>query len=144
MDVVRSCNQVWLKLLHVNDFFYARGCVCVRLCTCRCKPGFFNLQQINPAGCQPCFCYGHSLACSSSNHYAAVNITSDFVEGIVFPAINEVSLLPWELYYWAKINETSDVYFVLPDPLSSLHFQHLALCWALRNKAVFSLLLFFR
>uniref|UniRef100_A0A8C4NVY6 Laminin, gamma 3 n=1 Tax=Dicentrarchus labrax TaxID=13489 RepID=A0A8C4NVY6_DICLA len=46
----------------------------------RCKPGFFNLQQVNPAGCQPCFCFGHSLACSSSSHYAAVNITSDFIE----------------------------------------------------------------
>ncbi|XP_056260145.1 laminin subunit gamma-3 [Seriola aureovittata] len=46
----------------------------------RCKPGFFNLQQENPAGCQPCFCFGHSLACSSSGHYAAVNITSDFIE----------------------------------------------------------------
>uniref|UniRef100_A0A3Q1H167 Laminin, gamma 3 n=1 Tax=Acanthochromis polyacanthus TaxID=80966 RepID=A0A3Q1H167_9TELE len=46
----------------------------------RCKPGFFNLQQVNPAGCQPCFCFGHSLACSSSNHYVAVNITSDFIE----------------------------------------------------------------
>uniref|UniRef100_A0A8P4KP52 Laminin, gamma 3 n=1 Tax=Dicentrarchus labrax TaxID=13489 RepID=A0A8P4KP52_DICLA len=49
----------------------------------RCKPGFFNLQQVNPAGCQPCFCFGHSLACSSSSHYAAVNITSDFIEGIL-------------------------------------------------------------
>ncbi|XP_029024398.1 laminin subunit gamma-3 isoform X2 [Betta splendens] len=47
----------------------------------RCKPGFFNLQPVNPAGCQPCFCFGHSLACSSSTHYAAVNITSDFIEG---------------------------------------------------------------
>ncbi|XP_076613354.1 laminin subunit gamma-3 [Chaetodon auriga] len=46
----------------------------------RCKPGFFNLQQENPAGCQPCFCHGHSLACSSSSRYAAVNITSDFME----------------------------------------------------------------
>ncbi|XP_069024859.1 laminin subunit gamma-3 [Embiotoca jacksoni] len=46
----------------------------------RCKPGFFNLQRVNPAGCQTCFCFGHSLACSSSNHYAAVNITSDFIE----------------------------------------------------------------
>ncbi|XP_047426599.1 laminin subunit gamma-3 [Mugil cephalus] len=46
----------------------------------RCKPGFFNLQQENQAGCQPCFCFGHSLACSSSHHYAAVNITSDFSE----------------------------------------------------------------
>ncbi|XP_044031394.1 laminin subunit gamma-3 [Siniperca chuatsi] len=46
----------------------------------RCKPGFFNLQEVNPTGCQPCFCFGHSLACSSSNYYAAINITSDFTE----------------------------------------------------------------
>ncbi|XP_077478681.1 laminin subunit gamma-3 [Stigmatopora argus] len=46
----------------------------------RCKPGFFNLQENDPGGCQPCFCFGHSLACSSSNHFAAVNITSDFME----------------------------------------------------------------
>ncbi|XP_073334366.1 laminin subunit gamma-3 [Pagrus major] len=46
----------------------------------RCKPGFFNLQRGSPAGCKPCFCFGHSLACSSSNHYAAFNITSDFLE----------------------------------------------------------------
>ncbi|XP_061658227.1 laminin subunit gamma-3 [Syngnathoides biaculeatus] len=46
----------------------------------RCKPGFFNLQENNPAGCQPCFCFGHSLACSSSGGFAAVDITSDFTE----------------------------------------------------------------
>ncbi|XP_077442006.1 laminin subunit gamma-3 isoform X1 [Vanacampus margaritifer] len=46
----------------------------------RCKPGFFNMQEINPAGCQPCFCFGHSLACTSSGRYVGVNITSDFME----------------------------------------------------------------
>ncbi|KAJ4926484.1 hypothetical protein JOQ06_008657, partial [Pogonophryne albipinna] len=46
----------------------------------RCRPGFFNLQHVNTAGCQACFCFGHSLACSPSNHYAAVHITSDFLE----------------------------------------------------------------
>lgn len=89
--------------------------VCV--CTYRCKPGFFNLQQVNPAGCQACFCFGHSLACSSSNHYAAVNITSDFIEGTVSdsPATNEVPLLLWECYYPAKINKTHNVNFVLSE-----------------------------
>lgn len=59
----------------------------------RCKPGFFNKQQFNPEGCQPCFCLGHSLACSSSNHFAAFDITSDFMEGIIRgqAAISEVS-----------------------------------------------------
>uniref|UniRef100_A0A8C1PDS6 Laminin, gamma 3 n=1 Tax=Cyprinus carpio TaxID=7962 RepID=A0A8C1PDS6_CYPCA len=46
----------------------------------RCKPGSFNLQLENPDGCKKCFCFGHSLACSSSNQYMAINITSDFLE----------------------------------------------------------------
>ena len=64
------------------------ACVCVHACVCvrarvnRCKPGFFNLQQDLPSGCQPCFCFGHSVSCTSSSDHVAVNITSDFVEGI--------------------------------------------------------------
>ncbi|KAJ7988354.1 hypothetical protein DPEC_G00322690 [Dallia pectoralis] len=46
----------------------------------RCKPGFFNLQEDSPAGCMSCFCSGHSTACSSSNHHAAVQITTDFLQ----------------------------------------------------------------
>lgn len=46
----------------------------------RCKPGSFNLQLENPEGCNKCFCFGHSLACSSSNQYMPFNITSDFLE----------------------------------------------------------------
>ncbi|KAL0965256.1 hypothetical protein UPYG_G00278840 [Umbra pygmaea] len=46
----------------------------------RCKPGSFDLQADNPAGCTTCFCFGHSLACSSSLYHVAVNITSDFLE----------------------------------------------------------------
>ncbi|XP_029692909.1 laminin subunit gamma-3 isoform X1 [Takifugu rubripes] len=46
----------------------------------RCKPGFYNLRGVNPEGCQACFCFGHSLACSSSSHHVVANITSDFLE----------------------------------------------------------------
>lgn len=46
----------------------------------RCKPGFFNLQLDRPSGCQSCFCFGHSVACTSSSEHSAVNITSNFVE----------------------------------------------------------------
>uniref|UniRef100_A0A3B3X3W9 Laminin, gamma 3 n=1 Tax=Poecilia mexicana TaxID=48701 RepID=A0A3B3X3W9_9TELE len=74
----------------------------------RCKPGFFNMQREHPAGCQPCFCFGHSFACYSSNHYRATDITSDFVEdqdgwwgefsgGLRYPLLwkeGEVYLLP--------------------------------------------------
>lgn len=52
-------------------------CVCLH----RCKPGFYNLREANPEGCRPCFCFGHSLACSSSSHHVVTNITSDFMEG---------------------------------------------------------------
>lgn len=49
---------------------------------CRCKPGFYNLGKVNPDGCQACFCFGHSLACSSSSHHVVANVTSDFMEGV--------------------------------------------------------------
>ncbi|XP_032425902.1 laminin subunit gamma-3 [Xiphophorus hellerii] len=74
----------------------------------RCKPGFFNMQREHPAGCQPCFCFGHSFACYSANHYRAIDITSDFIEdqdgwwgefsgGLKYPLLwkeGEVYLLP--------------------------------------------------
>ncbi|XP_035996258.1 laminin subunit gamma-3 [Fundulus heteroclitus] len=74
----------------------------------RCKPGFFNMQREHPAGCQSCFCFGHSLACYSSSHYGAIDITSDFIEdqdgwlgefsgGLEYPLLwkeGEVYLLP--------------------------------------------------
>ncbi|TSP36071.1 Laminin subunit gamma-3 [Bagarius yarrelli] len=48
---------------------------------CGCK---FNVEghacDSNPHGCQTCFCFGHSLACSSSNQHVAFNITSSFLE----------------------------------------------------------------
>ncbi|XP_062845266.1 laminin subunit gamma-3 [Trichomycterus rosablanca] len=46
----------------------------------RCKPGSFNLQRDNSDGCQTCFCFGHSLACSSSSQHVTFNITSDFLD----------------------------------------------------------------
>ncbi|XP_056602729.1 laminin subunit gamma-3 [Triplophysa dalaica] len=46
----------------------------------RCKLDSFNLQLENPEGCKKCFCFGHSLACSSSNQHTAVQITSNFLE----------------------------------------------------------------
>ncbi|KAJ8404448.1 hypothetical protein AAFF_G00337150 [Aldrovandia affinis] len=78
--------------------------------TCgRCKPGSFNLASDNPAGCESCFCFGHSVACASSTRHSAISITSDFAEdpdgwtgefsgGLEFPLIwkeGEVYLLPY-------------------------------------------------
>uniref|UniRef100_A0A8C8E694 Laminin subunit gamma 2 n=1 Tax=Otus sunia TaxID=257818 RepID=A0A8C8E694_9STRI len=47
----------------------------------RCKQSFYNLDARNPAGCSPCFCYGHSAACVSADNYSIYNITSTFQQG---------------------------------------------------------------
>ncbi|NXN75765.1 LAMC2 protein, partial [Himantopus himantopus] len=47
----------------------------------RCKRHFYNLDARNPAGCSPCFCYGHSAACVSADNHSIYNITSTFQQG---------------------------------------------------------------
>ncbi|KFR14672.1 Laminin subunit gamma-2, partial [Opisthocomus hoazin] len=47
----------------------------------RCKRNFYNLDARNPAGCSPCFCYGHSAACVSADNHSVYNITSTFQQG---------------------------------------------------------------
>ncbi|NXE93168.1 LAMC2 protein, partial [Menura novaehollandiae] len=47
----------------------------------RCKRHFYNLDARNPAGCSPCFCYGHSVACVSADNHSIHNITSTFQQG---------------------------------------------------------------
>ncbi|XP_040533465.1 laminin subunit gamma-2 [Gallus gallus] len=47
----------------------------------RCKQNFYNLDARNPAGCSPCFCYGHSSSCVSAENYSIHKITSSFQQG---------------------------------------------------------------
>ncbi|NWS32133.1 LAMC2 protein, partial [Polioptila caerulea] len=47
----------------------------------RCKRHFYNLDARNPAGCSPCFCYGHSVTCVSADNHSVHNITSTFLQG---------------------------------------------------------------
>ncbi|NXK29207.1 LAMC2 protein, partial [Arenaria interpres] len=60
-------------------------CVCKARATgerCeRCKRHFYNLDTRNPAGCSPCFCYGHSSVCVSADNHSIYNITSTFQQG---------------------------------------------------------------
>ncbi|NXD24175.1 LAMC2 protein, partial [Spelaeornis formosus] len=60
-------------------------CVCKESVTgerCqRCKEHFYNLDARNPAGCSPCFCYGHSVTCISADSHSVHNITSTFQQG---------------------------------------------------------------
>ncbi|NXO28157.1 LAMC2 protein, partial [Cisticola juncidis] len=60
-------------------------CVCKESTTgeqCqRCKRHFYNLDARNPAGCSPCFCYGHSVDCISADNHSVHNITSTFQQG---------------------------------------------------------------
>ncbi|KAJ3604809.1 hypothetical protein NHX12_026861, partial [Muraenolepis orangiensis] len=50
--------------------------------SCQCKPNVEGQACDSPAGCQACFCFGHSLACSASTQHGAINITSHFHQGI--------------------------------------------------------------
>ncbi|KAM4876487.1 laminin subunit gamma-3 [Thomomys bottae] len=47
----------------------------------RCRPGTFNLQPHNPAGCAPCFCFGHSTVCTTAPGFHTQPILSNFHQG---------------------------------------------------------------
>ena len=49
----------------------------------QCIEGTYNLQQSNPSGCQPCFCSGQSINCTSASGYAATVISTQFNESAV-------------------------------------------------------------
>lgn len=53
----------------------------------RPKPGFFNLAEENVNGAIPCFCFGHSSTCQSSDNYFQYNLTVP---------INQNSLGKWK------------------------------------------------
>jgi hypothetical protein len=44
--------------------------------------GTFNLLEDNPSGCQPCFCSGLGVTCSSAPGYIAANISTEFSSGL--------------------------------------------------------------
>ena len=48
----------------------------------RCRPGFYNLDSINPDGCTKCFCYGHASTCQSAPNYYYNPIRSSFSHGM--------------------------------------------------------------
>lgn len=60
----------------------------------RCKRHFYNLDARNPAGCSPCFCYGHSDTCTSADNYSVHNITSTFQQGSTSPWLLGVFATP--------------------------------------------------
>lgn len=76
-----ACRLFWCPVTYINKPSIDVLQCLTSMCLCRCKPGFYNLREVNPEGCQACFCFGHSLACFSSSHHVVANITSDFMEG---------------------------------------------------------------
>ena len=72
----------------------------------RCRPGTFNLQPHNPAGCSSCFCYGHSKVCTAAAGFRVHGILSDFRQGKesprshpqgVSPSPGGVAILLWAI-----------------------------------------------
>ncbi|CAN0294827.1 unnamed protein product [Bubo scandiacus] len=87
----------------------------------RCKQSFYNLDARNPAGCSPCFCYGHSAACVSADNHSIYNITSTFQQGAEgWQGVHESSSpaqLQWsprhqDVFIAARTSEP--IYFVAP------------------------------
>ncbi|CAN0224755.1 unnamed protein product [Bubo scandiacus] len=87
----------------------------------RCKQSFYNLDARNPAGCSPCFCYGHSAACVSADNHSIYNITSTFQQGAEgWQGVHESSSpaqLQWsprhqDVFIAARRSEP--IYFVAP------------------------------
>ncbi|KFQ25454.1 Laminin subunit gamma-2, partial [Mesitornis unicolor] len=86
-----GCRRSWQSLQCECDPAGSTGgclsghCVCKETTTgeqCeRCKRNFYNLDARNPAGCSPCFCYGHSTVCVSADNHSIYNITSTFQQG---------------------------------------------------------------
>uniref|UniRef100_A0A8C3XY86 Laminin subunit gamma 2 n=1 Tax=Catharus ustulatus TaxID=91951 RepID=A0A8C3XY86_CATUS len=99
-------------------------CVCKESTTgerCqRCKRHFYNLDARNPAGCSPCFCYGHSDTCTSADNYSVHNITSTFQRGEGWRGVHESgspAQLQWsprhqDAFIAARTSEP--IYFVAP------------------------------
>ena len=88
-----------LGLVVVNALLLCRMCNCTSegsegitcdattgQCYCRsladgptcdvCATGAYNLQETNPNGCQPCFCYGHADDCVPAEGYVASSVYS--------------------------------------------------------------------
>ncbi|KFP19203.1 Laminin subunit gamma-2, partial [Egretta garzetta] len=107
------------------------GCCLSGRCVCkasttgerceRCKQNFYNLDARNPAGCSPCFCYGHSAVCVSADNYSVYNITSTFQQGAEgWRGIHE-SRSPAQLQWSPRHQDTfivarrsEPIYFVAP------------------------------
>ncbi|NWV66602.1 LAMC2 protein, partial [Malurus elegans] len=87
----------------------------------RCKQHFYNLDATNPAGCSPCFCYGHSVTCVSADNHSIHNVTSAFRQGAEgWRGVHESgspAQLQWSLHHqnaFIVARSEEPIYFVAP------------------------------
>ncbi|CAF3482923.1 unnamed protein product [Rotaria sordida] len=76
----------------------------------KCRPGFFNLDPMNPDGCTKCFCYGHASTCQSAPNYYYNPIKSSFTKGVDG---------------WRAVNQTGHEVHVYSDTGSYIYVQAL-------------------
>ena len=96
----------------------------------RCRPGFFNLDQINPDGCTRCFCYGHASTCQSAPNYYYNPIRSAFAQGTPRTVVLAVLLRNKPLSLsgvdgWRAVNQTGHEAPVYSDTGSYIYVQSL-------------------
>ncbi|CAF0707486.1 unnamed protein product [Brachionus calyciflorus] len=82
------------------------------------KPGFFYLSPENTYGAIPCFCYGHSSTCNSSQNYYSTIIESNFElsKNFIVDSKNkkfEPILENSELSY-SILSSTEDLWYLAP------------------------------
>uniref|UniRef100_A0A8C5U228 Laminin subunit gamma 2 n=1 Tax=Malurus cyaneus samueli TaxID=2593467 RepID=A0A8C5U228_9PASS len=86
-----------------------------------CKQHFYHLDATNPAGCSPCFCYGHSVTCVSADNHSIHNVTSAFQQGAEgWRGVHESgspAQLQWSLHHrdaFIVARSEEPIYFVAP------------------------------
>ncbi|XP_067126672.1 LOW QUALITY PROTEIN: laminin subunit alpha lam-3-like [Centruroides vittatus] len=100
------------------------GTTCEGSCTCKinvegircdkCKKGYYHLSADNPDGCSPCFCFGVSKNCTSSDWGIEIITKTEGwlvtdIDGhrIAYPTMHNKQfmianddMLPYDNYYW--------------------------------------------
>lgn len=64
MALFKTIFMIMVCYMYTKTTIIFQEFVCGEHCG-QCMPGYYNLDEANPDGCQPCFCFGLSYECQS-------------------------------------------------------------------------------